>query len=122
MRKTILNNNISPEYEDNVYKSRENFFEENTDSDINKKNHLIGNLHPYCYEPEKDVSGTSGSDNDTDQDESSEEENVSPNNAEIRAAHKDWCSCKCYKKQIRKIDCLRCQEVAAISEHNFKGN
>ena len=34
-------NNISPEYEDNMNKSQENFFEENTDSDINKLNDLI---------------------------------------------------------------------------------
>ena len=68
MRKKILNNNISPEYEDNAYKSQENFFEEDTDSHINKFNDLIGNLHPYLYEPEKDASETSGSDNDANQD------------------------------------------------------
>ena len=53
LRKKILNNNFFPEYDDNVYKSQENSFEENTDLDINKLNDLIGNLHPYCYEPEK---------------------------------------------------------------------
>ena len=67
LRKKILRN-IFPEYEDNVYKSQENFFEENTDLDINKLNDLIGNLYPYCYEPEKDASETSGSDNDANQD------------------------------------------------------
>ena len=47
----------SPEYEDNVYESQENFFEENTNSDIDelndlthsfpmRTNGLIGNLHP----------------------------------------------------------------------------
>ena len=122
LRKKILNNNIFPEYEDNVYKSQENFFEENTDLDIKKLNDLIGNLHPYYYEPEKDASETSGSDNDANQDESGEEENVSPNNAVIRAVHKDWCICRCCKREIRKIDCLCCQEVAAISEDNFEGN
>ena len=68
MRKKILNNNISPEYEDNVYKSQKNFFEGNTDSHINKFNDLIDNLHPYCHEPEKDASETSGSNNDANQD------------------------------------------------------
>ena len=121
LKKKILNN-ISPKYEDHVNKSQENFFEENTDSDINKLNDLIGNLHPYCYETEKDASKTKGSDNDANQDESSEEENVSPNNAEIRAGNKDWCICGCCKKEIREIDCLCCQEVAAISEDNFEGN
>ena len=47
---------------------------------------------------------------------------VSSNNAEIRAGHKDWCICGCCKKEIREIDCLCCQEVAAISEDNFEGN
>ena len=63
-------NMSSPEYKDNVYETQENLFAENTDSDIDELNDLIGNLHPYCYEPEK-------------------EENVSLNNAEInRAGHK----------------------------------
>ena len=48
--------------------------------------------------------------------------NVSSSNAEIRAGHKDWCICRCCKKEIRVIDCLCCQEVAAISEDNFEGN
>ena len=48
LRKKILKNNMSSsEYEDNVYESQENFFKENTDSDINELNDLIGNLHPY---------------------------------------------------------------------------
>ena len=69
MRKKILRSNISsPEYEDNVYESQENFFEENTDSDIDDLNDLIGNLHRYCYELEKDASETSGSDSDTNED------------------------------------------------------
>ena len=82
----------SPEYEDNMYESQENFFEENTDSDIDKLNDLIGNQHPYWYKPEKDASESGGSDSDTNEDESSEEENVSPNNVEItRVGHRDWC-------------------------------
>ena len=67
MRKKILNNNIFPEYEGSVYKSQKNFFEGNTDLHINNFNDLIGNLHPYCYEPEKDASETTGSDNDANQ-------------------------------------------------------
>ena len=47
----------------------------------------------YCYEPEKDAehsSESSGSDSDTIEDESSEEEKISPNNVEInRAGYKD---------------------------------
>ena len=77
-----------------MYESRENFFEENTDSDIDERNGLIGNLHPYCCDPEKDKNESCGSDSDTNEDESIEEENVSPNNAEInRSGHKDWCIC-----------------------------
>ena len=92
LRKKILKNNMrSPEYEDNVYESQENFFEENTDSDIDELNDLIGNLHPFCYEPEKETSKSSGSNSATNEKESSKEENISPNNVEINSAgHKDW--------------------------------
>ena len=77
-------------YEDNAYESQENVFEKNTDSDIDELNDLIGNLHPYCYESEKNASESSGSDSDANEDKSKEEENVSPNNAEINeAGHKD---------------------------------
>ena len=58
----------SPEYEDNMYESQENSFEENTDLDIDKLNHLIGNLHLYFCEPEKDASESSGSNSDTNED------------------------------------------------------
>ena len=57
------------------------------------------------------------------QDESSEEENVSRNNAEIiKPRHKDWCICGRCKNEIKEIDCLCYQEDAAISEENFEGN
>ena len=50
LRKKILKNNMSsPGYEDNVYDSEENFFEENTDSDIDELRDLIGNLHPHSH-------------------------------------------------------------------------
>ena len=82
----------SPVYGGNVYESQEHFFEENTDSDIDELNDLISNLLPYCCEPEKDVRESSGSDSVTNEDDSSEEENVSSNNVKINTAeHKDWC-------------------------------
>ena len=60
---------------------------------------------------------------DANEDESCKEGNVSPNIVEInRSGHKDWFICDCCKKEIREIDCLCCQEVAAISEVNFAGN
>ena len=115
--------NISfAEYEDNLYESQENFFEENTDSDTDELNDLIGNLYLYCNEPEKDTSESSGSDSDINEDESSEEENVSLNNVEINRIGQDWCIYGRCKKEIREIDCLCCQEVAAISEENLEGN
>ena len=105
-----------------MYESRENFFEENTDSDIDKRNGLIGNLHPYCCDPEKDTNESCRSDSDTNEDESIEEENVSPNNAEInRSVHKDWCICGRCKMKIREIDCLCCQEFAMIQKRTLKG-
>ena len=54
LRKRFLKNiTSSPEYEDSVYECQKNFSEENTDSDIEELNDLIGNLHPYCCKPEK---------------------------------------------------------------------
>ena len=87
-----------------MFKSEENSFEGHTDSDIDELIDLIGNLHQYCYEPEKDASESSGSGNDKNEDESSEGENVPPNNVGInRAGHKDWCICGCCKEEIREI-------------------
>ena len=36
-----------------MFESEENSFEGHTDSDIDELSDLIGNLHQYCYEPEK---------------------------------------------------------------------
>ena len=98
----ILKNNMSSlKYEDK-YEIQRNFFEENTDMDINKLNDLVGNKHLYCYVPEKDAHESSRSNSDTNEDESSKEENISPNNAKINSAgHKDWCICGHCKKEIR---------------------
>ena len=40
------------------------YMNENTDFNINELNDIIGNLHPYCYEPEKDASESSASNED----------------------------------------------------------
>ena len=64
---SVKSNMSSSGYEDHVYESQENLFEENTDSDIDKLNDLIGNVHLYCYEPEKDANESSGSDSDTNE-------------------------------------------------------
>ena len=98
----ILKNNMSSlKYED-TYEIQRNFFEENTDMDINKLNDLVGNKHLYCYVPEKDAHESSRSNSDTNEDESSKEENISPNNAKINSAgHKDWYICGHCKKEIR---------------------
>ena len=68
----------SPEYEDNVYESQGNFFEENADLDINKPNDLIRILCPYFYEPEKDARESSGSDSNTNEDESIKKKTILP--------------------------------------------
>ena len=76
----------SPEYEDSVYECQKNFSEENTDSDIEELNDLIGNLLSYCCKPEKVASKSSRSDSDTNDKGSREEENISPNSVEINWA------------------------------------
>ena len=71
-----------------------NFIEENTNLDIDELNDFIGNLHLYCYEPEKDASELSRSNSDTNEYESSKEEKVSRNNTEINiAGQKYWVIC-----------------------------
>ena len=54
---------------------------------------------------------------------SDESNNDSPNYAESnKAGHKLWCIGGRCGKEKREIDCLCCQEVAAILEENFEGN
>ena len=67
-QKFLKNNMSSPEYEGNVYKSWKTFFAENTDSDVDKLNDLIGDLLPYCYDPEKDAIESSGNNSVTSKD------------------------------------------------------
>ena len=63
------------------------------------------------FEPEKEVSGTSLSDESTSS-------NSSTNSVDTfisRVGISDWCKCqKCVEKK-REIDCLYCQEVAALN-------
>jgi len=63
-------------------------------------------------------SGSGSSENNED----SSDDELSPNSEIKRSGHKNWCVCGNCKKELREIDCLCCQEVAAISEENFEGN
>ena len=97
--------------------------EENTDSDTEEINDLISNFLPYCFEPEKESSsGSDTEESSENNDDDSSDDELSPNSEIKRAGHKNWCVCGNCKKELREIDSLCCQEVAAIPEENFEGN
>lgn len=62
------------------------------------------------YEPEKIVSSTSSSDND-----SSNSEPYSVDSVKTRIGNLEWCTCSKCQEEKREIDCLCCQEVAALN-------
>ena len=41
--------------------------------------------------------------------------------SESRAGNKDWCLCETCQVEDRELDCLCCQEEAAISDEKFAG-
>ena len=79
---------------------------------------ILGNLLPYQYGP--------GNDNESS--DSASEHDILPNelssddedDANRRSGNKEWCQCGTCKKEIREINCLCCQEVAAISVDKFE--
>ena len=85
-----------------------------TDEDISN---LFMGLQPYQFEPEKPHLTSSSSENseeESEQQESNQQETS-------RAGNKLWCVCENCRTETREIDCLCCQEVAAISEEKFAG-
>ena len=96
-----------------------------TDSDVDEmsQNCLssiyqdMQNLRPYQFEPENNFNSPSDSNSDSD---SSVEASQNYNNAQ-RIGNIIWCQCHCCVIEKRDIDCLCCQEEAAISEDKFEG-
>lgn len=69
----------------------------------------LKNFHPYMYEPERQVSSTSSS---SDESETSEHSTATFTE---RVGKLVWCKCQKCKEEMREIDCLCCQEVAALN-------
>jgi len=70
----------------------------------------LKDFHPYLYEPEKNVSTTSSDS------ESSTSEGLSSHDSSVnRIGNTGWCKCEKCEKETREIDCLCCQEVAALN-------
>ena len=68
-------------------------------------------FNPYMFEPEKEVSSTSSSDESTSS-------NSSTNSVETfisRLGILDWCKYQKCAEEKREIDCLCCQDVAALN-------
>ena len=94
----------------------ENESEEEDDEEVIAD--ILGNLQPYQYKPGNDnESSDSASESDILPDELSSNDK---DDANRRSGNKEWCQCGTYKKEIREIDCLCCQEVAAISDDKFE--
>lgn len=74
-------------------------------------------LKPYQFEPEIEISETEESDY-SDSDNDSYGSDFQENS---RVGKTTWCLCEQCVIESRDIDCLCCQEVAAISEDKFEG-
>lgn len=72
---------------------------------------MVDGFNPYMYEPEKEISSTSSSSSLSEIETSSNDDLIS----NIRIGNLEWCQCQECKIEEREIDCLCCQEVAALN-------
>ena len=77
---------------------------------------MMEHFQPYMFEPEKDTSCSSSEEDTTDEPEDPPQEDLS------RVGNLDWCKCSKCSVENRKIDCLCCQEVAALNSKFDEGN
>ena len=120
----------------------EDSYEENTfdtdveeDGDVEELANMLSKLQPYQYEPCNRERKSDGSESETtDNDSDTESDGLDPieTNCEakgteqnikelktkttIRVGNLDWCECSQCQNETREIDCLCCQEVAALNE------
>lgn len=75
-------------------------------------------LKPYSFEPEKVIKDSSCS-----KDEDEEDPTIPFNEKKqySRVGKKEWCLCERCRVEEREIDCVCCQEEAAISDEKFDG-
>ena len=99
--------------------------EEDEDNSTDEENEVCSafmGLQPYQYEPEKEKVVTqmlAGSDCINENIAVEHEDEVQIN----RVGNNEWCECgNCSRDEKREIDCLCCQEVAAIDDKKFDGN
>ena len=78
--------------------------------DVDEMIEQINNFQPYMYEPERVVSNTSSSDEESSNSETDTEDSVA-----TRIGNVKWCECQNCKEETREIDCLCCLEVAALN-------
>ena len=90
---------------------------ENEDENIEEIVEMMNSLQPYKFEPEKYVSETDDEDTEsiTEDEESSDDDTDKESSIRVKTLH--WCSCSNCKIEEREIDCLCCQEVAALNEN-----
>ena len=71
---------------------------------------MVEGFNPYMYEPERDISSTSSSSSESEISSSDTELNIN-----TRIGNLEWCHCQKCREEEREIDCLCCQEVAALN-------
>ena len=78
----------------------------------------LNNFQPYMYEPGREVSSTSSSDEDS----SNSDSDIKDFTKFTRIGNVKWCECQNCKEERREIDCLCCQEVASLNSKFEKSN
>ena len=92
-----------------LYDNELSDFVDDENRKVEKVVKIIKTLKPYQFEPQQEVSETDTVESDTESFEENDENTV-------RAGCLNWClGLKC-KIEEREIDCLCCQELAALNE------
>ena len=87
-----------------------------TDSESDSLEELVDQfkcLKPYQFEPEKEVVSETDESGEDSEESDGESQNLATNE---RVGNTAWCECSQCKVENREIDCLCCQEVAALNE------
>ena len=94
-------------------------FEDGQSRSIEKIVEIMKTPKPYHFGPEKELSETYKDESDTE----SFEEEESYDETTVRDECLNWCLCLKSKVEKQEINCLCCQELAALNEKtNFEKN
>ena len=112
-------NHLNPKssiFSSSEYGSSGNEADSESEGYMNKIIVQLNNFQPYMYGPEREVSSTSSSDED------SSNSDIKDFTKFTRIGKVKWCECQNCKEERREIDCLCCQEVASLNSKFEKSN